>query len=1713
MRKYVQNLPIKVAWLLMLIFLSTGNLFSQGTIQIGSGTTTTTTYPMSSCWGYSYTQQIYLASEFASVNGVAGDITSMRFYFASGTVASNWTDNWVVYIGHTTQNEFASTTDWVPLANLNQVFSGNVVPVAGNWMEITFSTPFNYDGVSNIVIAIDENTPLYTCSANWRSFTPATSNRGMYYRSDTVNPDPASPPAGVRSGTAAISQIQFEGQLANCSLTSLNPVTDITTNSATISWNEATPVPTNGYEWEVRSSGTGGSGAIGLESSGTTVSLSENVIGLSASTTFNVYVRSFCDIGDYSAWAGPVAFTTLCAPFTATYTQNFDAVSIPNLPNCWTNIVQSTSSLAVVRTVTSNNPTSTPNQIEMYNSATAGATSHLMLVSPAFTDLAAGTNWLKFKARRGTNEETMTVGTLSDPSDPTTFTPITTINNLTTIHQEYYIPFDTYAGTDSHIAFRHDNSTQTRYIYIDDVVWEPIPACILPLELTQIAISETSFEFSWSMTGNASEWTVEWGAPGFTPGTGTELGTVTVTTNSVEITGLTPNTNYAFYVQADCDTDGLSDWSSPISAYTGYCIPVYTSTADYTSKFETTGALSNVLYTATSQPPGGYANLTSETIVHYAGSQFNFETNYVGGSNTVKIWVDWNNNLLFEESEVVHQAYVTGVPLNAQFGSILVPAGIDPGNYRMRVRSRFSTTVPGPCSSETWGSALDFTLAIIEVPVSPTPTQDPAIPTCDVGTELMVTGTPDPGVEWYWQETANGTSFDNEYTGPYTVFTNGTYYIRAYEVTYGYWANADSVVVTNMPTATSPPAPVASINPACFTTGSELTVDSAPAGVGYFWQGTTEGGTSGVNSASTPLDVTTTGTYYVAAYDSTTLCWSNTVGLEVIVGQEIPSSPQASQTMYFACEGDPSIEIGGDITASTEQTITTLLSAGNGCGGGAMFNITALTGDIVVNALDIVPNTTGVQNVNVYTKSGTYAGSETVAANWTLVGTYSITGTNGVVSNIDVDDFTIPAGETHGIYVNFSAAYTTIPVGTNYTDGDVTITVGAGLCGNFATVNQGRAFNGRVYYTRQIPVQVEWFDADDNENSLGFGNILEAVGTSVLPTATLGDYNFYAFTELEGCYSTSGVEITVSVSNVNVELAQIAAICNNGSSGSFSVTDTLCGVAPFTYSIDGGTFGSLPTNLTPGEHTVVIMDNDGNLSGEYTIFVEDAPAPSDLEVVALTSDGGTFTWTANGLELFWNVEWGIPGFTPGQGEEIGSDVVGTNEFILTGVDPNTTYDIYVSANCGVSDTPGTWISITFTTLCSAITAQGWCENFDPSSETKACWTVLNENNDADAWNLNYTLNTYSGSNVAILLTDFNNGNNDDWLITPQLTLTGNEVFSFFYRVQSAAEPNDFRVMLSTTGTNPADFTETLMDLASYNNIVYQDTAINLSAYTGNVFIAFHVPPGGLDGWRLYIDQVCVDICTPNASQSGAQDVCRLDGNVDLNTVIVPGENYGTWSFTANPGLLSGSNLNISALPGGSYQAMYVVTTACPEEADTVYASINVYGPSTAGNNGTVQSCNYGPLNLFDGLSGTVDLGGTWYDPAGNPLPNAIVNFNGQIPANYNYYYITSNNVCPADTSFVEVQLQNCASIAENELSGFALYPNPTSDIINIQYSGVAITANLVLVDTKGSVIYNEKVNLASDDSIEMDLSTLEKGVYFLNIYGENGSKVIKVVRN
>ena len=139
--------------------------------------------------------------------------------------------------------------------------------------------------------------------------------------------------------------------------------------------------------------------------------------------------------------------------------------------------------------------------------------------------------------------------------------------------------------------------------------------------------------------------------------------------------------------------------------------------------------------------------------------------------------------------------------------------------------------------------------------------------------------------------------------------------------------------------------------------------------------------------------------------------------------------------------------------------------------------------------------------------------------------------------------------------------------------------------------------------------------------------------------------------------------------------------------------------------------------------------------------------------------------------------------------------------------------------------------------------------------------------------------------------------------------------------------------------------------------------------------------------------------------------------------------------------------------------------------------------------------------MLSGLGGTVDLGGYWLDPSNNQLAGNL-DTASNIPGSFNYDYIVANGVCPADTATVLVIVNgNCDFTAGTvTLEGsFAVYPNPSSDVINITNELGLIIDRIELFDMSGRVVVSLPKGSFNNDFAQIDVTNLTTGVYTLQM--------------
>ena len=169
-------------------------------IVIGSPTNTNAYLPTHSY--YSLSEQIYTANE---MGGTACQISSVSF-FNTGTAKKNRTMN--VYMVSTDKTVFDSVSDWIPVSESDLVYSGTVVIPVRNWTTIYFSTPFNYDGSSNVALIVDDNSNSYNTSTSCRTFVTG-GNQTIRISGSGTNCDPTNPSGNTGTLMSMKNQVVF----------------------------------------------------------------------------------------------------------------------------------------------------------------------------------------------------------------------------------------------------------------------------------------------------------------------------------------------------------------------------------------------------------------------------------------------------------------------------------------------------------------------------------------------------------------------------------------------------------------------------------------------------------------------------------------------------------------------------------------------------------------------------------------------------------------------------------------------------------------------------------------------------------------------------------------------------------------------------------------------------------------------------------------------------------------------------------------------------------------------------------------------------------------------------------------------------------------------------------------------------------------------------------------------------------------------------------------------------------------------------------------------------------------------------------------------------------------------------------------------------------------------------------------------------------------
>ncbi len=283
-----------------------------------------------------------------------------------------------------------------------------------------------------------------------------------------------------------------------------------------------------------------------------------------------------------------------------------------------------------------------------------------------------------------------------------------------------------YIGATVQLRFTVDKNVGTNPYFYDDILLDNVevkeaPVCFVPQNPTIVSVTSSSANISWTApsTAPSNGYQVYYSAINTAPTATTVLdatNSVTSTTNTATISGLTANTTYYVWVRSNCGSGSTSSWSSSLNFYTGYCTPAPSSVDGNGITNVTFGNSPNVVNNTTVAETGNYGNYSTMIGDLPAGVTSQVSVTYeTGYTYDTKIWVDLNNNLVFEDAEALYTGTSTSTNPTTLAASITIPASTPLGTYRMRVGGQDVGPVT-PCYNGTYGTFEDYTVNVTVAP-------------------------------------------------------------------------------------------------------------------------------------------------------------------------------------------------------------------------------------------------------------------------------------------------------------------------------------------------------------------------------------------------------------------------------------------------------------------------------------------------------------------------------------------------------------------------------------------------------------------------------------------------------------------------------------------------------------------------------------------------------------------------------------------------------------------------------------------------------------------------------------------------------------------------------------------------------------------------------------------------------------------------------------
>ena len=374
--------------------------------------------------------------------------------------------------------------------------------------------------------------------------------------------------------------------------------------------------------------------------------------------------------------------------------------------------------------------------------------------------------------------------------------------------------------------------------------------------------------------------------------------------------------------------------------------------------------------------------------------------------------------------------------------------------------------------------------------------------------------------------------------------------------------------------------------------------------------------------------------------------------------------------------------------------------------------------------------------------------------------------------------------------------------------------------------------------------------------------------------------------------------------------ANILREWNNGSTISNTGEHVIIDLSTYTGVVKFAFYGE---STVSGGDVNVYIDN-------FEVKVIPACAePLGIFADNITTTGATINWTASTspsatYQLYYSSSNVAPADTA---TPMVTGVAGTSTNI-TGLNPQTTYYVWVRSNCGATGNSEWSSSASFITLCVPVTS--FSQNFDgvATPGLPTCWgKILRGATIPAAADVTTTTTNYSAPNSAYLYNSSATATDDIILVSPQLSNVGAGTHRLRFYARNGTASQDLEI--GTLSDNTASATFTLYQTVDLTT-TWAEYTVDFTGYGG---------PDQYIGFRRLSTSTFTSVYMDNIVWE------------QIPSCLPPTDLQASNATTTTATL----NWNPSATPGMGYQVYYSTSSTAP--LDTTAAMMNGVIPPSA----------------------------------------------------------------------------------------------------------------------------------------------------------------------